>query len=382
MLSLGPIRLSPTLIVACLAMTDVAAAEPLVWRTDYDAARNEASDKGLPLFVVVGTENCYYCRKLESGPLREPAILTHLQRHFVPLKIDAHKEPELARALRIQLYPTIILAGPDGKIHAFIEGYVDAARLDEHCKRTVVAVYTPAALDRDFEQAALALKQHDYPRAIALLQGIVREGKDRPIAVKAQGILQELERQGAAQQQRAMELLQRGLATEAIGLLMDTVRSYAGTQAAAQAADQLQRLNAQPQVQQHWQRAAAQQLLAAAREDFRRERYDECLTKCEQLLMGYAATPESAEGRRLMAEIRDHPGRLMRACEQLTERTVRLHLMLAETWQKQGKPGEAIACYEKVMRLAPGTAAAETAAAALQRLRDGRDAAPASMIRP
>ncbi|MEJ5275366.1 MAG: thioredoxin family protein [Thermogemmata sp.] len=361
--------------------------EVVRWETDYNAARQKAAEKGLPLFVIIGTEHCFYCRKLEHGPLREASIVAYLQRHFVPLKIDAQREAELARALRVQVYPTIVLAGPDGKIHAFIEGYQDSQRLEEHCKRTLLAVHTPQGSARDFEQASQAISSGDYPRAIALLRQISREARDQPVAQKARQLLEQIEKQAAQKQQQAQAFLAQGQTREALEVLSEVVRRYAGTSAADSAAEQMQRLTARTEVQQQLHQRSAQELLAAAREDFRRQQYYDCLLKCEQLQSGFPGQPEAQEARRLAAEIKKHPQYLSRACEQLQQRTVQLSLDLAEAWLAQGQTAEAIACYERVVRLAPGSPQAQAASTALNRLKTQGTGTPAGgtptgMVRP
>lgn len=356
------------------------AVDPIGWETDYNTARKRAAAKGLPLFVVIGTEQCYYCRKLESGPLRDPQLTAHLQRHFVLLKIDAHREPELARALRVQAYPTIVLAGPDGKIHAFLEGYLDANRLEEHCKRTLLAISTADGPARDFEHASQALASNDYPRAISLLRQVAREAGEQPIGQKARKLLEEIERQAATQQQRAADLIAQGRAPEAVDVLGGVIRQYAGTQAAAQASEQLQRLTTTAEVQQQLRQRSARELLVAAREDFRQQRYYDCLLKCEQLQSYYAGESETEEAARLAAEIQKNPQYLARACEQLQQRTAELSLRLAEAWQAQGRLVEAVACYERVLRVAPESAQAQAAAAALGRLKAQGAGTPASQL--
>ena len=66
-----------------------APAAPVAWRTDYNAARKEAAEKGLPLLVIIGTDDCFYCRKLEAGPLKAPEISSLIADNFVALKLDA-----------------------------------------------------------------------------------------------------------------------------------------------------------------------------------------------------------------------------------------------------------------------------------------------------
>ena len=361
--------------------------EVVRWETDYNTARQKAAEKGLPLFVVIGTDQCFYCRKLEQGPLREARIVAHLQQDFIPLKIHAPREVELTHALRVQVYPTIVLAGPDGKIHAFLEGYLDSQRLAEHCKRTLLAIHTPGGAGRDFELASQAIASGDYPRAITLLRQVSREAKDQPVAQKARQLLEQIEGQATQQQQQAQTLLAQGQTGQALELLSEVVRRYAGTAAAEKAAEQMQRLTAQTEVHHQLRQRSAQELLAAAREDFRRQQYYDCLLKCEQLLHTFPGQKEAQEADRLATEIKHHPQYLSQVCEQLQQRTVHLYLTLAEAWLAQGRTTEAIACYERVVRLAPDTPQAQTAAVILRRLKTQEvgtptGAMPTGMIRP
>ena len=131
----------------------------------------EATEKGLPLLVVVGTEDCFYCRKLESNTFNDSAIVSQIAGNFVPLKIDASREPTLAQALKVQVYPTLVLAGPDGKIHNFIEGYLEADRLSEHMKRAIAATTTTDGMARDFNEASKAIWRRRLPASRVLAQG-------------------------------------------------------------------------------------------------------------------------------------------------------------------------------------------------------------------
>ena len=49
-----------------------ALAQEVKWRHDYNAARREAEQKNLPLVVDIGTENCYWCNKLEAITFHDP----------------------------------------------------------------------------------------------------------------------------------------------------------------------------------------------------------------------------------------------------------------------------------------------------------------------
>ena len=205
-------------------------------------------EKGLPLFLVIGTDNCFYCRKLEAGPFRDPAIATQLDRgNFIPLKVDANKEPNLAKALKVQIYPDHgARRARTARSTAFIEGYLETDRLDEQLNRTAVTTATTTDwAARDFNQATKALAVGEYPRAVSLLKGIVKDAGDEAGRGEGQA---DSRRRGEARS-RAISPGQgtrgAGFTQEAVDTLAEAVKTYSGTQAAADAATLMTGLAAQ-----------------------------------------------------------------------------------------------------------------------------------------
>src|SRR5437764_368805 len=98
-----------------LSLGGTAGAQEVRWRTEYNAARKEAADKGLPLVLDFGTPSCFWCRKLDESTFSDPNVAQLMNEKYVPLKIDAEREHGLVQALRITAYPTVILAASDGK---------------------------------------------------------------------------------------------------------------------------------------------------------------------------------------------------------------------------------------------------------------------------
>jgi uncharacterized protein YyaL (SSP411 family) len=375
--------LLPLVTAAVLgSATTTHAADPVVWRTDYNAARKEAVEKGLPVFLVIGSDDCFYCRKLEAGPFRNAAVVAQLTHNFIPLKIDASKEPTLTKALKVQLYPTMVLAGPDGKIHAFIEGYLETDRLEDQLKRAVNASTTTDWAARDYEQATKALAVADYPRAVSLLKGIVKDSGDKPIGVKAKQVIEDVEKLAASRLARAKALEQRGFTQEAADTLADAVKTYAGTQAAADAATLMTGLAANPEIQEKLRLRSARDLLASAREEFRTNKFYDCLQRCEQIVVAYPALPEAKEAAALAADIKSNPERLAAVCEQMNQRTATMYMTLAESWVKKGQLAEAIACYEKVVKLTPNTRQADLASAQIAKLRTNAATSATGGIKP
>ncbi len=369
--------LFPLVTAAALGNSLPATAQPvrpaapalqITWRTDYNTARKEAQDKGLPLLVVVGTDDCFYCRKLEAGPLKDRSLTPLIATGYIPLKLDAKAVPELAKALKVQMYPTTVLAGPDGKIHAFIEGYIETERLADLMKRTVTVVTTADWAARAFNEASKALSESEYPRAVTLLKGITKEAGEKPVGIKAKQILDEVEKLAAGKLALAKQLEQRGQTHDAMDALADAVRVYAGTQAASDAATALAGLTDKPEVLQQRRLRVARDMLAIARDDFRSGRLYDCMQKCEQIALSYAELPEAKDAKALLADIRGNPERLAKACDQMNDRTAAMYMALADSWATKGQNVEAAACLKKVMALCPNTRHADLAQAELTKL--------------
>jgi thioredoxin-related protein len=112
-------------------------AQEVEWRHDYAAARREAREKQRPIVATFGTLSCVWCKRLEALTFRDPGVIKQLNEQFIPLKIDAEREPELVQTLQIQKYPTLVLAAPDGTILESHEGFVEVAHFNQQLNRAL-----------------------------------------------------------------------------------------------------------------------------------------------------------------------------------------------------------------------------------------------------
>ena len=368
--------------MSLLAQQSTAAEPPkIIWHTDYNTARKEAAEKGLPLLLVIGTEDCFYCRKLENT-FKDAGIAAQIAGNFIALKVDANREPTLAKALKVQAYPTMVLAGADGKIHNFIEGYLEADRLSEHMKRAVAATTTTDWMARDYNEASKAIGGGDYPRAVSLLKGLIREAGEKPVGVKAKDVLEGVEKQAAGRLARAKDLEGKGFTPEAMDALADLMKVYAGTQSAADAATLMAGIADKPETREKQRARQARDVLALAKDEFRAGRFHDCLQRCEQLTLAFADRPENKEGAALAAEIKNNPERLAKACEQMNDKTAAMYLALADSWSKKGQDREAATCLEKVMKLSPESRHAELAQAQLAKIQGRNPATTTGFKKP
>jgi thioredoxin-related protein len=359
----------------------VAADKPVEWRTDYDAARKEAIEKDRPVFLEFQTEECYHCRRLENGPFKDPALAGLLNDRFIPLRVDGTKSPRLVGALKIQAYPTMIVAAPDGKIIAFLEGYHDAKPLIDHLQRSL-ALNTPDWMARDFQEASKAMGAGDYAKAVSLLKGVLADGKDQPVQSKARQVLDEIEQQAAGRLVRVKQLQDKGKPAEAADLLSELISRYAGTQKAAEGAKLLTSLADHPEIKTNQRTRRSQDLLAQAKEAYTGEKFSAALELCEILETTYKDLPAGKQGGDLATEIRSSPAKLALAAEHLNERLASMYATLGESWLKKGERGEAAACFEKAVRAAPASLVARDAQAKLSTLSNKPAAIPTGFAKP
>jgi tetratricopeptide (TPR) repeat protein len=346
-----------------------AFGEEVQWRDDYGKARHEASQKGVPLVIDIGTEACYWCKQLDTRTFRDPGVIALLNTRVVPLKIDANHTPFLVQSLRIQSYPTLVFASPDGKIIGYQEGFIDAGPMKEALGKLLAAVGTPDWMNRDFQDASKAIAASDYPRAITLLKNVVEDGKDRPVQVRARKLLEELEKQAGERTAQAQSLARAGKTTEAIQSYDQLSKVYAGTRAARDAKMQVATLASRPASGATERKRRATELLRQAREDYRTGQYLCCLERCEQLADKFTDLPEGEQGATLASEIKANPEWTRQAADQLSERLSSLYLSLAESWLKNGQPQRAVFYLERITKIFPGTSQATEARQRLSRLK-------------
>ena len=356
--------------IALSAAPGLRADDAVRWRTDYAAARAEAHQKNAPLVVVVGTDDCIYCRKQDATTFRDPALADLLNRQAVIVKVNGAKEPAFVQALKIQIYPTTVIAAPDGKIVSFLQGYVTADQLRDHVKGAVIeAVATPEWATRDLAEGEKALRLGDATRAVALWKNIAGGVAESPVRVKAVQGVAAVEKAAGERLSRGQQLEARRDFAAAVEVYSDLIRNFAGTASAAEATTRLTAFAARGEGVDRLRVMIAKEFLTAARDDLRRERLADCLDRCEQVATQFPDLTEGREAVALRASIQSDPERFAVAADQFSLRVAEMQLTLAEEWVKKGDAPKAAACLDRVALLAPNSRTAEVAAARLAALR-------------
>jgi uncharacterized protein YyaL (SSP411 family) len=132
-------------------------AQEITWQFDYAKARQESQQKQRPLLLDIGTSNCFWCKRLDAVTFRDPAVIKLVSEQFVAIRIDAEKDADLARALQIESYPTLVLAAPDGKILFTRPGFVEPAPFMQQLQTALARLPRPKPADDSRRQVREAL---------------------------------------------------------------------------------------------------------------------------------------------------------------------------------------------------------------------------------
>ena len=352
------------------ALARAQGAAEVHWRHDYNTARQEAEAKGLPILLDFYTDNCTFCVKMDNTTYRDPKVLALLNERFIPLKIDGNRDKKLADMLNISQFPTMLLAGADGKIVDTMIGYMDVPQFLEKLQRVLPAATNTDWMLDDYQQAQKWVAASEYAMAIGALRKIVADGQSRPVQVNSKKLLAEIEKKAGERMTKAQAQKDEGKTTDAIQTLTEIMRDFPGLTLTKEASDLVSRLaqNESPDSKNQTRSKRAKDLLAQAKEFHKTKEYTLCIDRCSVLLRNYGDLEEGQEAALLYSEIKNNPEWLQNACTTFGDRLAEMWLALSDSLLKRGQPQQAKHWLERTMRAFPGTHYAESAQIRLEQL--------------
>ncbi len=233
--------------------------------------------------IDFGTKTCRYCILMDQTTFRDPKVISVMNERFIPLKIDAEVEVDLANYLRIASYPTILLAGPDLKILATVASYKEAGEFHEILQRNLAQLTSPDWLQRDLLLAKKSIDANNFAGAITSLKTIVADGRGWPEQAAAEKLLKELEQKAGERLTKAKELNGQGQFSQAIEVLSETQRTFPGLLVSREAADMAGKIVQGTEIRNQQRSKRARELLVQAKEYQKNHEYLPCLDRCEVL---------------------------------------------------------------------------------------------------
>jgi thioredoxin-like negative regulator of GroEL len=136
----------------------------VTWAKDHASALAEGSRSSKPILIDFGAEWCGFCKRLDRETFGEESVQRLLAEHFVAVKVDIDREPELAKKFAIEGVPTVIFLSSAGQELSRMGGFRGPA---EFLPIARGALETSASFTKIREAAESAPTDSEAQRAYA-----------------------------------------------------------------------------------------------------------------------------------------------------------------------------------------------------------------------
>lgn len=109
------------IILLVLLMLNLFGAE-IAWNDSFSAAQAKAKKESKPMLVIITTEQCRWCRKLEATTLSDDEIISRVNTQFVPVHVTRDKSV-YPKTLTAKMVPMSYFLDGNGKVIYSIPGY-------------------------------------------------------------------------------------------------------------------------------------------------------------------------------------------------------------------------------------------------------------------
>ncbi|MFY9143200.1 thioredoxin family protein [Sulfuricurvum sp.] len=109
------------LIVLILLSIGVFGAE-IAWNDTFAEAQAKAKKESKPMLVLITSEQCRWCRKLEATTLQDEAVIARINSQFKAVHVTRDKSV-YPKNLSAKMVPMSYFLDGDGKVIYSIPGY-------------------------------------------------------------------------------------------------------------------------------------------------------------------------------------------------------------------------------------------------------------------
>ena len=118
-----------TLLTAVTALAQAGLTKGIPWIHSSAEAMAVARQTNAPILAFVTSSHCHFCQKMDAQTWDDGSVVRQVNAGFVPLRVDADREPKLVESLRVRAFPTTLIFTPQGQVIDAAEGFMAPAKL-------------------------------------------------------------------------------------------------------------------------------------------------------------------------------------------------------------------------------------------------------------
>jgi len=109
-------------------MHNPVSAKEIAWQSFAEGmARGKSENK--KIFLHFYANWCGACKIMENKTFRNAAVIAYINENFIPIKVNADREPETSRMFRIRALPDNWFLAQDGKPIGHQPGFIPPEKL-------------------------------------------------------------------------------------------------------------------------------------------------------------------------------------------------------------------------------------------------------------
>jgi thioredoxin-related protein len=113
-------------ILFCLSLSffsDSTAVESINWRS-YEEGLVVSKVEKKKVFLHFYADWCVYCGKMAKETFQNPAVVSYLNNHFIPVRVDTDKKPDTAMKYGVTGLPSTWFLTEMGEAMGTVPGFI------------------------------------------------------------------------------------------------------------------------------------------------------------------------------------------------------------------------------------------------------------------
>ncbi len=109
-------------IITILLMLSTLQADDITWNSSFAEAKAKAQKEDKIIYVVITSETCRWCRKLEATTLEDKVVIKNLNKKYAAVALTRGKD-KYPPCLKAPMVPMTYFLAPDGRVIYSVPGY-------------------------------------------------------------------------------------------------------------------------------------------------------------------------------------------------------------------------------------------------------------------